>query len=60
MNEKMSLSRIETVIEEFNSRAADMKTERDKIVEQIKEFGLGTRFAQRYLASVTVKMPDEK
>ena len=59
MSENMSLSRIETIIGEFNSRAADMKTERDKLVEMIKEAGLGARFAQRYLASVTVKMPEE-
>lgn len=60
MSENMSLSRIETIIEEFNSRAIAMKTERDKLVEMVKEAGLGTRFARRYLASVTVKMPDEK
>ena len=54
----MTLSEIESAIKEFNAKAAEFRAERDKIIEQIKAAGLGTRFAARYLASVTVKIPE--
>ena len=55
----LSLSEIETEIHEFNAAAAALKAKRENLAEKIATAGLGRRFAQKALASVTVKMPGE-
>lgn len=47
----------EEAIQKFNEKAAKLKEERDELAVQLKADGLGTRFVQRYLASITVRMP---
>lgn len=56
----MSLSDIQAEIENFNAEAKEFKDRRDIVVRDIESAGLGKRFAQRSLASVTVKMPEGK
>ena len=55
----ISLSEIETEIQEFNSSATALKVKREVLAEKIAAAGLGRRFTQKALASVTVKMPEE-
>ena len=55
----ISLSEIEANIQDFNAAALTLKAKREELAEKIATAGLGRRFAQKALASVTVKMPEK-
>lgn len=55
-----TLSEIEVEIARFNVQAGELKQQRENLIFEITEAGLGARFAQRSLARVTVKMPEGK
>ena len=56
----ISLSEIEADIQDFNAAATALKDKREMLAAKIAAAGLGRRFTNKALASVTVKMPDEK
>ena len=55
-----TLSELEQMISGFNKEAEALKTQHDSLVELAVESGLSRRHIAKVLASVTVKMPEEK